>query len=163
MTKKQYLIIAVSLCALTVLVVLAAVLHAGSAGKTEFTPPKADTSASREAFDYSEAEGYEIFSANGFYQVGICGALTLSDGKIDVLFVSPESNGVLLMLKITDKNGNILGQTGTIEPGQHIESLTLSADLKETTEVTMKVMAYDPQTYYSAGTISLGTSIYVEQ
>ena len=58
------------------------------------------------------------------------------------------------------KKGNILGETGLIRPGEYVKTITFDKKVpKVGDEITMKIMGYQPETYYSAGAVNLGTTI----
>ena len=62
-------------------------------------------------------------------------------------------------IPLLDEKGNILGETGLIRPGEYVRTLTLNGEVKPGTPVTLKIMAYEPETYHSAGAAALNTRI----
>lgn len=60
-----------------------------------------------------------------------------------------------------DKDGKVLGETGLVKPGQYVQPLTLDTVPKQTETVKVKIMAYEPETYYSAGAASLNTKLTI--
>lgn len=104
--------------------------------------------------------GYSVTTINNDYRVGLCGRLTESNSNVFVYFTNVESNTVWLKLAIFDESGNNLAETGIIKPGQYIESVNINSTLNSSgTHVTMKVMAYEPDTYLSAGSVSFDSTI----
>ena len=61
-----------------------------------------------------------------------------------------------------DENGNTLGETGLIKPGEYVQSVELDRVPKVGTPIVLKIMAYQPDTYYSEGAVSLNTTISEE-
>ena len=62
-----------------------------------------------------------------------------------------------------DSKGNILGQTGLISPGQYVKSVKFDVLPKDGDEITLKLMGYEPETYYSTGEAPLGTTVSCPQ
>ena len=125
----------------------------------EFVPPPFDESAQTGTPTVPDGLGWEEIDANGLYRVSVCGAVTLNENKADIYFTNPEGNNVWLKLRIMDESGKILGQTGLIKPGEYLQSVTFDNVPASGSKIVMKVMAYEPETYYSAGAISLNTVI----
>ena len=125
----------------------------------EFVPPPFDEAAQAGTPTVPEGLGWEEIDANGLYRVSVCGVVTLNGNKSDVYFTNPEGNNVWLKLRIMDEGGNILGQTGLIKPGEYVQSVTFDTVPEKGAKIVMKVMSYEPDTYYSAGAISLNTVI----
>jgi len=63
------------------------------------------------------------------------------------------------MLKMTDGTGVELGQTGLIRPNEYVKAITTNTIPKEGDLVKLKIMAYEPETYNSLGSVSLNTSM----
>ena len=55
------------------------------------------------------------------------------------------------------EEGNILAESGLIKPGEYLASLPFSAPVSAGTSITMKIMAYESNTYCSAGAVTLHT------
>ena len=64
----------------------------------------------------------------------------------------------LTMAYILAVNPNILGETGLVRPGEYVQTVALTTIPKSGTPITLKIMAYEPDTYYSAGAASLNTT-----
>ncbi len=75
-----------------------------------------------------------------------------------VRFANPQSNDVWLKLRVLDAQGNLPGETGLIRPGEYLRSVALMAPLQKGTPIELKIMAYEIDTYYSAGAVSLQTT-----
>ena len=89
----------------------------------------------------------------------VCGVVKLNDGKADVWFTNPEKNTVWLKLRVMNEQGEILAETGLIRPGEYLQTVTFDTLPQSGDNITMKVMAYEPDTYLSAGAVSLKTVI----
>ena len=108
--------------------------------------------------DVPEELGWQELDAQAF-QVGVCGAVVLEGSQADVWLTNPESNTIWLKLRILDEDGDVLGETGLIRPGEYVQSVTFDTVPAPGTAISMKVMAYEPETYHSAGAVTLNTTI----
>ena len=96
------------------------------------------------------------------YIVGICGKFIPNGNTADVWLTNPVSNTVWLKVRVLDEKGNALGETGLIKPGEYVQSVELDTVPKAGTPIVLKIMAYQPDTYYSEGAVSLNTAINEE-
>ena len=58
-----------------------------------------------------------------------------------------------------DANGNTLGETGLIRPGEYVQSVVFETIPEVGDSIGLKLMAYEPETYYSAGSATLNTTV----
>ena len=157
--KNMPLIAAVIICVLSIIVMVAALAFSGSnPEKAVFVPPQFDENAVRGTPDVPEGLGWSELDAQ-VYKVSVCGVVILKDGKADVWFTNSEKNTVWLKLRVLDADGNILGETGLIRPGEYVEFVDFTAIPEEDDPVSLKIMAYEAETYYSAGSVTLNTTI----
>ena len=153
MKKKNPLILA-ALCAAVSLTVMLLVLSGAKVPRSgEFTPPPFDASAMAGTPAVPDGLGYSELDCKA-YKVALCGKLN-ADG--DLWLTNPESNEVWLKVRVLDEKGNILGETGLIRPGEYVRSVTLTTVPRSGAPITLKIMAYQPETYHSAGAASLNT------
>jgi hypothetical protein len=73
---------------------------------------------------------------------------------------SPD-NQVWVKVKVIDADGNRLGETGLLRPGEYVESVQLSTDATSGL-VTLHIMGYEPDTYYSAGSVDFETTLNMD-
>ncbi len=128
----------------------------------QFVPPPFDEGAvvGTPDIETPEAVGYKELDAKG-YKVAVCGKVTLTGDSADVYLTNPESNEVWFKLRILDEKGNILGETGLIRPGEYVKTITFDKKVpKVGDKITMKIMGYEPDTYYSAGVVNLNTMVF---
>ena len=154
--KNTPLIIAAAICVLSLIVMVVALIGQKQpqvAG--EFTPPPFDPAAESGTPVVPEGLGYSELDCQA-YKVSLCGKLG-ADGT--VFLTNPKENAVWLKLRVLDEKGNILGETGLIRPGEYVRTLTLNGKVKPGTPVTLKIMAYEPETYHSAGAAALNTRV----
>ena len=60
------------------------------------------------------------------------------------------------------KMGMFWVETGLIRPGEYVQSVTFDTAPAPGTAISMKVMAYEPETYHSGGAVTLNTVVQVE-
>lgn len=125
----------------------------------EFVPPAFDPAAVVGTPEVPEGLGYGELDVKGIYKVSVCGVVRPNGNKADVFLTNPVENAVWLKLRILDAEGELLGETGLIRPGEYVQSVTLSRVPEQGSAITMRVMSYEPQTYYSAGEAKLTTKI----
>ena len=127
----------------------------------EFVPPPFDPGAivGTAEIETPEAIGYTELDAKA-YKLSVCGLVKLVGDSADIYFTNPETNDVWLKIRVLDEKGNILGETGLIRPGEYVKSITFTEKVpKVGDKITMKIMGYQPETYYSAGAVNLGTVV----
>ena len=154
--KKNYILpLAAVLCAVSLAVmVFALTRQEPQTVMGEFTPPPFDSTAVVGSPAVPDGLGYNELDCQ-VYKVSLCGKLN-ADGNI--WLTNPESNEVWLKVRILDAKGNILGETGLVRPGEYVQTVALTTIPKSGTPITLKIMAYEPDTYYSAGAASLNTT-----
>ena len=153
MKKHIPLLLAAILCVASLTAMLFALNRETETG--EFTPPPFDAAAEMGVPKVPEELGYTELDCRA-YTVALCGKLG-ADGQL--WLTNPESNSVWLKLRVLDENGDILGETGLIKPGEFVKTVALNRVPKSGTPITLKIMAYEPDTYYSAGAASLNTAM----
>ncbi len=65
-------------------------------------------------------------------------------------------------MRILDEHGDILGESGLIRPGEYVRSVKLDRVPKKSTVIALKIMAYEPDTYRSAGSAKLNTTMEIK-
>ena len=152
---KQLLTAAAVLCIVSVAVMLY-VLSTPKTVMGEFVPPPFEAVAESGAPQVPDGLGWQELDAKA-YKVALCGNLLPAGDAVDVWFANPASNSIWMKLRLLDSKGNLLGETGLIRPGEYVRSVTVSAVPAAGTALVMKVMAYEPETYTSAGVVSMQT------
>mgnify|MGYP007070148465 CR=1 FL=1 len=93
------------------------------------------------------------------YVVHVCGVLRANaDGMLPVWFASDAGNDVWLKLRLRNADGEIIGETGILRPGEYVELMRLGENAA-TGDVVLEIMGYEPETYYSAGSVGLATAL----
>ena len=124
-----------------------------------FTPPPFEVNALSGTPQATDCLGWRELDTEAFC-VGICAEVSIENDHVNVWLTNPEHNSVWIKLRILDNQGNTLGETGLITPGQYVQSVVLESVPAAGSSVALKVMAYEPETYHSAGSVSINTSIY---
>lgn len=145
------------LCTLSVAVMLFA-LNRPQAG---FVPPPFEENAV-DGVPQDVAEEFRYASLDaGAYTVVLCGMPTMEETEATLYFTDPAENDVWLKVRIYTEKGAMLGESGLLKPGQYVENIHLNKAILKTTPVLLKVMAYEPDTYRSAGAVTLRTALNV--
>lgn len=126
----------------------------------KFTPPDFDSASVQGVPTVEESMGYtELYQDGMAYRVSVCG-VPVADGKeLTVYFTNTESNETNLKLRVLDEKGNILGETGLVKPGEYVKTVKLNKELTAGTNIKLKIMGYEPETYESAGSVSLNVTV----
>ena len=146
------------LCLLALVAMTAALVFGRPQIQAEFVPPPFDENAVFGLPEVPENLGWEQLDAQVF-RVSVCGVVAAKDGAADIWLTNPGGNDVWLKLRLLDQNGTILGETGLITPGQYVQALELKEVTGAGTPIILKIMAYEPGPYYSAGSMTLNTHI----
>ena len=64
-------------------------------------------------------------------------------------------------MRAYDEKSKVIGETGLIRPGQYLKSISLSKEYKQDANIKLKVIAYQPDTYYSMGNVDLNMKLKV--
>jgi hypothetical protein len=152
MDRKQIVILAIVVTLLVALCVVAAFL---ALGNREFTPPPFDEAAEAGTPTVTDPDGrYGTATVEEGYSVGLCATPLYKDGALSLYFTCPSTNRAWMLVKIYDEKGRLLGQSGLVRPGEYLSEVALSrAPTGE--KLTVHVLAYEPDTYYSLGTAKL--------
>lgn len=156
--KNTPLILAAVICLVSVIVMIAVLANPKVGEPQAFTPPPFEEAAASGVPNVPEGLGWGELDAK-VYKASVCGVIRVEDGSADVWFTNPESNTLWLKLRILDKDGNIVGETGIIKPGEYVQSVAFYAVPAGGEAVSLKLMAYEPETYHSAGAVTLNTTI----
>ena len=164
MKKTQTLFLAGILCILALVSMVLALVFGGTQKQnSSFIPPPFDSSAESGPPEVPEELGWtEIYQDGMAFKCSICGNVIASGGAADVYFTNSSEQEVWLKLRVLDEDGSIIGETGLIKPGEYVKSVLIDKDVSDGSSIKLKIMAYEPQTYYSAGAVTLNTQIRKE-
>lgn len=165
MTKENKLLLTLSIaCAIALAVMVIALCMTGGAEQKPFESPPFDTNAVEGEPSVSQTLGYSVLYQDGMsFKVGICGNVNIKGSTADVYFTNVSENALWLKLRVLDSKGDIIGESGLIKPGEYLKSVELNSSVKADERVTLKIMSYEPDTYYSLGAITLTPALTIEQ
>ena len=155
--NKSLLIVAL-LCVVAVIFMIFSLSFAKETNRTDFVPPPFDEQAVVGIPEVPDEFGWSEVNAV-VYKFFVCGELKPQQNELDVWLTNPKNNSVWLKLRILDDNEMIIGESGLIKPGEYIPSVILNQVPESGTDVTLKIMGYEPETYHSAGAVTLNTII----
>lgn len=98
---------------------------------------------------------YQEAKVNDNYIVYLCVVPIFKDNILTLYFTSSEVNKGLIKIQILDSNKNVIGESGLINPNSYIKEITLIRELENKEMITINVMNYEKETYYSLGEIKL--------
>ncbi len=123
----------------------------------QFVPPEFDPAAVDGVPTVDDALGWAALSISEDYNVHVCGILNAdADGSLPLYFTNDAGSTVWAKLRVLNSSGEIIGETGLLKAGQYVERVQLN-DKAASGNVTLQVMGYQPDTYYSAGSVGLAT------
>ena len=153
MKQTKLLILLALLCAVSV-----GGMFCALAAEPAFTPPPFDTSA--QARIPEEIPGFQMLDAQAF-QAGLLVSPIPDGAQLQVYFANPAENTCNLRLRVLDEAGNVLGQSGLLRPGEFLPSVTLESMPPAGATLIFKLMAYEPETYHSAGAVTVTTKLQI--
>ena len=126
----------------------------------EFVPPAFESMALQGIPEVPEELAYSSPHREGMaYRFSVCANVTMDSSSATVYFTNAEENHVYLKLRVLDENDRILGETGLLKPGEYVKDVQLLRELPSGTGISLKIMSYIPDTYMSAGSVVLHTTI----
>ena len=157
MQNKRIILYVGIVCVLSVVLMIVALTFDGGMKAGEFTPPAFDSSAQGGVPNVPKELGYSQVDTSA-YAFSMCGKLLNQNGSVAVYLTNPADSDVWLKLRIYDTNGKMIAESGLICQGEFVMSVAL-LDENYAGDATIKIMAYEPETYYSAGAVALNTQI----
>ncbi|MBE6113910.1 MAG: hypothetical protein E7191_02410 [Erysipelotrichaceae bacterium] len=96
---------------------------------------------------------YSDIMIEGNYGFSIAGTPLLEKNELSVYFTNPKENTVWLLLRVYNALGEEIGTTGIVRPGEYVKTVRLDPNVDDES-IRVKVLSYEPDTYYSLGTAS---------
>lgn len=160
--KRSVMIGAAIISVICMLLALGKTEFSGKAQNAAFTPPPFEEAAEigtpdLEKMDETLASSYQTLEA-GIYQVAVCGQPQVNGKEMLLYLTNPETNQVWLKVRVLDEDGTPVGESGILKPGEYVPAVSLNEAVTGQ-EIRLKIMAYEPETYHSAGAITLKTEI----
>lgn len=146
--------------AVAVIIMIVALSSPKEAERGGFVPPAFDSTAVAGTPEVPEGLGYSApFQEGMAYRFAVCGNALMDGKRALVYFTNPAENNTWTKLRVYDENGNVMGETGLIKPGEYVQYVMLDKELSPGTPIKLKIMGYEPDTYLSAGSVVLNTQI----
>lgn len=146
-----------------VLTVLAAVIVSMNrpTQKAGFTPPPFEENAvAGVPENVNKALMYNRLEASEEFVVSLCAMPAIdSAGQLQLYFTSDENNDFFVRVLVLNEDGDRIGETGLLNPGEYVEYVTLDPIPDAGAKLTLKVLSYEPETYYSKGTFNAGIMV----
>lgn len=158
--KCKSVYFSVAVCFLAVIgMILSLSLKGGKSEQAEFIPPPFDASAQSGMPDTADESLMHIYKDGMNFSAHICGKITLNGDSADLYFTNDYGNNVWLKLRILDEKDNILAETGILKPNEYIKTVTFDVVPENKANIKLKIMAYEPETCYSAGAVTLNSTV----
>lgn len=156
--KAVYLSAAVCFLAV-VTMILSFALTSGKNRQAKFTPPPFEKAAKSGMPNVTDESWTQIYKDGMSFSAHVCGRVVLNKNSADIYFTNDDGNKVNLKLRVLDESGNILAETGLLKPNEYVKTVTFDTVPKNKANCRLKIMAYEPDTYYSAGAVVLNTTV----
>ena len=165
MSKQNKLLLLLSvLCVIALIVMVIALIIPKEAEQKPFTPPPFDEMAVLGEPSVPDGFGYSVLYQEGMsFKTALCGKVNVVGIMAQIYLTNFEENDVWLKARFYDSNGNIVGESGLIRPGEYVKCVELTKTVKATETYKIKIMSYEPNTYNSLGAITINPRIVVEQ
>ena len=126
------------------------------------THPDFDAAAVSGTPQVDERYGYSTLQVDEEYAVVLCGVPANDGQTVDFWLTNPEDNGVWFRAEVLSETGALIGSTGVLRQGEYLPSIALTEPLTEReTPVTVRIIAYEPDTWQSRGNINLDLTLYL--
>lgn len=153
--QKRILVIGAAilflLCVITIIVAVSR-----PSADSSFTPPPFEENAvagTPEGID--ENLLYRALEISNGFKVSICGNPIVNDsGDADIYFTADKENTVFVRLLVLTEDGEQIGTTGILKPNEYVKSVRIEKEIQTDTPVILKILSYEPDTYYSMGSAS---------
>lgn len=164
MEKPQKIALSVAGAIAAVLVIVAAVLfftRDSLVRRGNFEAPPLETNAvAGTPGDLDESLSYQQMAVKEDYVVYLCATPKAEGDRLTLYFTCAPENTDLMKIRVFDEAGELLGESGLLTPGTYLPEVALSRALASGEMISIQVMAYEPETYYSGGSIRL--NVYVQ-
>lgn len=149
-----------AVCILAVLGMLLSLTRTGkSPEQAAFVPPPFETTAQSGMPETADASWTQIYRDGMDFSAHICGNIVLHGNAAAVYFTNDAGNQVWLKLRILDTEDRILAETGLLKSNEYVQTVTFDTVPESGAAIRLKIMAYKPDTYYSAGAATLNTTV----
>jgi hypothetical protein len=107
-----------------------------------------------------ESLAYKTIELGDDLTISMCTSLAVDESSnVEVDFTSLSTNSSWVRLVILDADGTELGSTGILKPGQYVKDVAVGTPSASSVDATIKVLTYEPETYYSEGSASASVTL----
>ena len=117
----------------------------------DFVPPLHDKNAiAGEPTDIPQSAAYGKMTVTEEFVVSMCAFSALHENELDLYYTYQSSGNILTRFIVFDIDGNIIGESGLINSGEYLKSVTLK-NIPEDRKAKIKLLSFYPDTWESAG------------
>ena len=164
MNKRERKIITVFIVVFVIICISTLILFINKGNivrKVDFDKPTIETNFIKGIPDNIDSSlTYKEMAVKDDYIVYLCSTPKVNKNMLTIYFTSSEKNKDLLKIKIFDKDEKVLSESGLINPNSYIKEIKLNRELLNNEMVTIKVMSYEKETYYSNGSFKLNVFVH---
>lgn len=146
-----------AVCALSLLV-MGVVLYRHNQ-TPPFQPPAFDPAAQVGTPTVAQEYQWTPVEVTDGYTISLCAQPRVEGDEAVVYLTSPQDNQVWVKLRLLSPTGEVLGESGVVRNGEYVERVTLTQTVTQDMPVVMQVVAYTPETWYSAGNVQLHATL----
>ena len=146
--KNMMLPLSLCLCVLSICVMIMALAYPVS--EKTFVPPEFDQNAQQGIPQVPDGLGWSAFEGDDL-QIKVCGIFNAEGNSSDIWLFNDADNEAWIKVRMIEDDEKVLGETGLIRPGEYVQSIKYDQLPGQDTNIVLKVMAYEPETYHSAG------------
>lgn len=157
--KKKLIIILSILCLVSFILLITVLII--KYNSTKFVKPEFDGQMIEGVALVEKNLMYDTINVSDSFKLKICGNIYALNNKATIYLTSLKSNKLYIKARIYE-NKTIVGESGLIKPGTYLKDIKLNKTIIKDTKVVIKIMSYDPDTYYSAGIVKLNTVLKVK-
>lgn len=163
MEKTHKIILSVLAVAL-VGIIIACIVVSQSDGKgqisPEFSAPAFDSNAViLSTDDIPQAAEYKSLTIKDGFKISMSSVVTINGNTADIYFTSDIGNTAWLKIEVLSADGKTsFGESGLLKQGETLKQLKLNSN-PNGNELVIKILSYEPDTYYSLGTATVKVEI----
>ena len=116
----------------------------------DFTPPPFESAALTGTPEVPDESLYGTLALSDEVSVSLYSSPVVTDGAAQVCFTSLPENEAWVLLRLLDAEGNLLGESGLLRPGEYVESVVLENN-PSSPQAIARILTYELDTYYSLG------------
>lgn len=157
--KYRSVVIIGSLAVLSTIIMIFA-LNFSKEHSEKYNPPEFEENVLINIDNIPDNVGWEEINYEGMeYSFGLCNEILFEENIAKIYFSNSKSNDVWLKIRVYDMSNNMIFESGIIKPDEYIDLIKLNKKMNDNDKIKIKIMSYEPNTYYSRGEIILNTSV----